>query len=166
MGTYFITFSCYGHHLPGQPGLVEAPWNQFGARLPDARLGLARDNRFRHKQAPFSLDPVDRGLVVEAVCEVCQFKNWHLLAAHVRTTHVHVVVDAESAPEVVMNVFKAYATRAMNVVRPDMCGWIRWARHGSTRYLWTKDSVDQAVGYVLDQQGARMAWYEAPRLKG
>lgn len=35
-----------------------------------------------------------------------------MLAAHVRTNHVHVVVDAGIDPERVMRDFKAYAARA------------------------------------------------------
>ena len=37
-----------------------------------------------------------------------------LLAAHVRTNHVNVVVEAEVPPEKVMNDFKAYASRSLN----------------------------------------------------
>ena len=153
------TFSCYGHRLPGQPNLIEAPHNHFGERLSEARPALAHDNRFQRKQAPFSLDMADREGVLRAIQEVCRHKDWGLLAAHVRTTHVHVVVAAEVAPELAMNAFKAYATRAMNQVRPEMRERIRWARHGSTLYLWTRQSVEDAVRYVLDKQGAPMAWY-------
>lgn len=154
VATYLITFSCYGHRLPGQPNLVEAPQNHFGERLPETRPSLAHDNRFRHKQAPFTLDCVDRDAVLRAIVNVCRYKNWGLLAAHVRTTHVHVIVAAEVAPELAMNAFKAYATRAMNQVRPGTRDRMRWTRHGSTRYLWTRDSVEDAVRYVLEKQGA------------
>ena len=97
VATYLITFSCYGHRLPGQPNLIEAPHNHFGERLSEARPALAHGNRFQRKQAPFSLDMADREGVLRAIQEVCRHKDWGLLAAHVRTTHVHVVVAAEVA---------------------------------------------------------------------
>jgi hypothetical protein len=36
----------------------------------------------------------------------------------------------------------------------------RWARHGSTRYLWTSESVSAAMDYVVRQQGDAMAVFE------
>jgi hypothetical protein len=39
---------------------------------------------------------------------------------------------------------------------------LRWARHGSTRYLWSSDKGDAAVRYVLEKQGEPMAC--SPRL--
>jgi len=39
-----------------------------------------------------------------------------------------------------------------------------WARHGSTRYLWKDQEVQQAIQYVIDEQGASMSHYIAPAL--
>lgn len=36
----------------------------------------------------------------------------------------------------------------------------RWARHGSTRYLWQPAHVEAAIRYVVHKQGAPMAVYE------
>lgn len=77
------------------------------------------------------------------------------MATRVRTNHIHVVVDADIAPEVVMHAFKAYASRLLN--RSESPGTKRWTRHGSTRYLWTRESVEAAVRYVVESQGAPMA---------
>ena len=33
----------------------------------------------------------------------------------------------------------------------------RWARHGSTRWLWKDEDVRSAIEYVLDRQGEPMA---------
>lgn len=162
MPAYLITFSCYGQHLSGQPGFVEAPQNQFGARLPDPKPNLFRDRRFQAKQAPFSLNKQDRSLVLKAIVEVCRYKTRFLAAAQVLTTHAHIVVEAEETPEKMMTTFKAHASRKMNEASPATKDRRRWARHGSTRYLWTKESLDEAVKYVLDRQGARMECDEAP----
>ncbi len=81
------------------------------------------------------------------------------MAAHVRTTHVHVVLDADATPEKVLLHFKVGSSRALNDLE---CKRRRWARHGGTRYLWTKADIDRAVSYVVAEQGERMALYEAP----
>jgi len=65
-------------------------------------------------QAPCSLDQMRRNTVLEAIQEVCAHRGWSVLAAHVRTTHVHTVAEAEVRPERVMSDFKAYASRHRN----------------------------------------------------
>ena len=45
------------------------------------------------KQAPFEMDADQRVIALDAIREVCRHKHWALLAAHVRTNHVHTVVD-------------------------------------------------------------------------
>jgi REP element-mobilizing transposase RayT len=95
--------------------------------------------------------------VLAALIEVCQHRNWHLFAAHVRTNHVHAVVSGDCKPEPIMNVFKSYASRRLNERSPASRDRNRWARHGSTRYLWSRESIDHAIRYVTEGQGAAMA---------
>jgi REP element-mobilizing transposase RayT len=45
---------------------------------------------------------------MSALHAVCPHRAWNLLAAHVRTNHVHVVLEAEVRPEMAMNAFKSY----------------------------------------------------------
>ena len=78
-----------------------------------------------------------------------------LIAAHVRMSHVHVVVAADVVPEVVMQAFKAYASRFLG--EREITRSKRWTRHGSTKYLWKKEDVAGAVRYVIDGQGDPMA---------
>src|ERR1700676_3532539 len=59
----------------------------------------------------------------KSVCNRC----WSLLAAHVRTNHVHVVVQAEVQPEKVMNDFKSYASRSLNRLLHDGADRKRWS---------------------------------------
>ena len=47
-------------------------------------------------QPPYGLDAMRRDAVLEAIQQVCAHRGWCLLAAHVRTTHVHTVVEAEA----------------------------------------------------------------------
>ena len=64
------------------------------------------------KEAPYILDRARAAVVLKAIEDRCLLQGWNLLAAHVRTTHVHVVVGAEVRPEKVMLAFKTYASRA------------------------------------------------------
>ncbi len=109
------------------------------------------------KQAPFWLDRDRRAAVLEALREVCAHRRWSLLAAHVRTNHVHAAVEAEAQPEKVMNDFKSYASRGLNRLVGDGSDRRRWARHGSTRWLFKDEDVREAIRYVVDEQGEPMA---------
>jgi REP element-mobilizing transposase RayT len=99
-------------------------------------------------------DATQREIVLRAMLEVCQHRGWTMLTAHVRTEHVHVVVDADTNPERITNALKSYASRALNCQRT-------WARHGSTLYLWTPVEITNAVRYVVSKQGEPMAVYVA-----
>ena len=63
-------------------------------------------------------------------------------------------LEADPAPERVMRDFKARASRLLNEHEPQRRN--RWARHGSTKYLWKDEQVVGAVRYVLHQQGEPM----------
>ncbi len=57
-----------------------------------------------------------------------------------------------------MNDCKAYTTRALR-----RAGHVDdtpvWARHGSTRWLWSEDEIAAAARYVHEGQGEVMARY-------
>jgi REP element-mobilizing transposase RayT len=112
-------------------------------------------------QAPYSLDRDRRAIVLGALREVCFHRGWSLWAAHVRTNHVHSVVEADVRPEEVMNAFKSYASRGLNCLGIDGPDRKRWARHGSTRWLWKDEDVQDAIRYVVSEQGEPMQVYLA-----
>jgi hypothetical protein len=72
---------------------------------------------------------------------------------------VHVVVTANGPPVRVMSDVKTAASRRLNKAYPTEHGRTCWTRHGSTRYLWTQETVAQKVRYVLDEQGEPLARY-------
>ena len=162
-GTFFITFTCYGAKLHGEDGTVDLHHNAPGTpRLSESRARL-EFRREHMRQLPYALDEQRRSVILRAIMEVCDKKLWTLLAAHVRTNHVHVVVQAEATPEWVMSTFKRYSSRALNrlgIDERDDCR--RWARHGSTRYIWTKAQLSAAIRYTVGGQGGQLAVYEAP----
>jgi REP element-mobilizing transposase RayT len=152
---YFITFACYGTHLHGgASGSVDRHHNHFGGRLVEPDRPMIAAAFHRMSEPPNLLHCENRGVVLEALREVCSHRGWILFAAHVRSTHVHVVVEGEAPPEKMMKDFKAYASRALNRVEGPR--W-RWARHGSTRWLWLDEDVRAALRYVVEEQGEPMA---------
>jgi REP element-mobilizing transposase RayT len=159
MAAYLITFSCYGWHVPGQPGAVDRDHNLPGTRLLEPRPKLHQHVEASLKQEPFEMDADQRAVTLESIREVCRYKHWQLLAVHVRTNRVHTIVDAEGAPEFVMNTFKSYASRTLN--RHGFPEKLRWARHGSTRYLISRNEIETAVRYVMEKQGEPMACHRS-----
>jgi REP element-mobilizing transposase RayT len=112
-------------------------------------------------QEPYVLDQAGRTAVLAAIRKHCKHRGWNLLAAHVRSNHVHTIVDAEARPERIMNDFKSYASRELNQLGSDGPDRKRWARHGSTRWLWKDEDVRHAVRYVIEEQGEPMEWFVA-----
>ncbi len=109
-------------------------------------------------EKPVQLSATERRIVRTAIVEVCRHEGWLLYGLHVRSTHVHAVVQSPVAPKNVIGKYKAYASRALNA----RFGFRkrRWARHGSTRRLWSPLEVDAALHYVVHQQGEPMEVYE------
>jgi REP element-mobilizing transposase RayT len=160
--TYLITFACYGCHLHGdESGSVDRKHNLYGSRLVEPAAKRVSAECRRMEQPPYSMDRGRREAVLAAMLERCSGNHWNLLAAHVRMNHVHIVVDADAKPERIMNDLKSYASRCLNQLGFDNPTRERWARHGSTRWLWDPGSVSAAIRYVVDQQGDSMAVFEA-----
>ena len=164
--TYLITFACYGTWLPGQAGAVDRRNNLFGSALPEPNPAREARAKRHMLQPPYFLDEIRREVVLNSIRQVCSHRDWLLYAAHARTNHVHVVVEAEQIPEQVMNTLKSYASRALSNASLDRPNSQRWARHGSTRHLWTSQSISAAIHYVVSEQGEPMAVFERPLRNG
>jgi REP element-mobilizing transposase RayT len=160
--TYLITFACYGCRLHGdESGSVDRAHNVPGSPLLEADPRRAKAELQKMDQPPYAIDRSRRDVVLAALRERCRQQQWALLAAHVRTNHVHIVVEAETRPERVINDVKSYASRCLNQMGLDEPARKRWARHGSTRWLWKPAHVSAAIRYVIDEQGDAMAVFEA-----
>jgi REP element-mobilizing transposase RayT len=103
----------------------------------------------------------EREVVCKAIITLCLEGDWRLLAAHVRSNHVHIVVAADRDPGRIMSDIKARASRELTNAGFDSTQRKRWTRHGSTKYLFSDDEVAAAIRYTLDEQGERMEWYSA-----
>ncbi len=114
---------------------------------------VLNDENAELKHRALLLSNAQRQVVELAIREVCDYRDYVLHAVNVRTNHVHSVVSAPCNPEQVMDSFKSYATRKLREAGLLDRNIKRWARHGSTPYLWTEDDVRRAIDYVLNGQG-------------
>ena len=150
---YFITFTCKGARLHGDPrGTVDRDHNQFGAEFLDANPTRMASESKRLSRPPFVLNPEQRTITESTIRSVCEYRGWTLHAIAVRTNHVHAVVSANQTPEKAMENFKTYATRRLReagLIGPEDR---IWTRHGSTIYLWNENAVADAVTYVTEYQ--------------
>jgi REP element-mobilizing transposase RayT len=150
---YLVTFRGYGTWLHGKRGSVDRFHNIYGTpRLP-ADAKRKEYNQRLLKQPPVKLTASKRAAVLSAIRETCEIRKWTLWASNIRSNHVHAVISATCKPERILNALKANATRKM---RESGC-WLSdetpWVRRGSKRYLWTERDLDNAIAYVLYDQG-------------
>jgi len=158
----YLTFACYGSRLHGdESGSVDRQHNLVGSPLLAPNTERATAERRETLQDPYVLDPSGRTVVSASIQRHCSQRNWNLLVPIVRSNHVHVIVNAEARPERMMNEFKSYASWELNRLGRDAAIRRRWARHGSTRWLWRDEGVRPALQYVFEEQGEPMALYVA-----
>jgi REP element-mobilizing transposase RayT len=152
---YLITFRTYGTWLHGEArGSVDRKnYNCYGMPVMPTNEKILIDERNELKTRPVLLNARQRAVVESSIKRTSQIKKYELHAVNVRTNHVHAVVSCSAQPEAIMNSFKSHATRALR--RCDLLDLnVRpWARHGSTRYLWTEEHLRKAIDYVMFGQG-------------
>ncbi len=155
-----ITFTTYGSWLHGDKrGSVDKEHNRYSSAFMNPNSGLHRKEQIALKNPPFVLKQSQREMVLKAILRVCEFRRWFAHAVHVRSGHIHIVVSGEEKPEKMMVNFKAYATRAIRKCNNEQTTIRKyWTRHGSTKYIRTKESLVSTIKYVRDEQGKIMAF--------
>jgi REP element-mobilizing transposase RayT len=93
--------------------------------------------------------------VLESLLETCARRQWHVFCAHVRTNHVHLVLQTTGDIDRALGYLKARATYRLKVRHRERERF--WTAHGSTRYIWSKESLASAMNYVANEQGEPMA---------
>lgn len=84
---------------------------------------------------------------------------------HVRTNHVHRVVEAAISPSRVFSGWKAYASRALRVAEAEQPDRLHWTHGGHARRILTPEGLTKAMDYVLREQGEPMeVYWHDPRL--
>ena len=151
---YLITFRCYGTWLHGdERGSINRFNNQYNSPYIAANQNRQRYNAEKVKSEVAILDDAQRQCVENAVRETCDFRHWHLQAVNVRTNHAHVVAAGAVKPELMLNAFKANATRQLRENGFWQFKHSPWANKGSGRFLWNERSVERAIEYVVNGQG-------------
>ncbi|PYS68117.1 MAG: hypothetical protein DMF69_21120 [Acidobacteria bacterium] len=127
--------------------------NQYGSPYIPPNARWHRYNNQQLKAVPFTLGARERKCIKAAIRETCRIRKWSLLAINVRTNHVHTVVCANRPPMIVLNGFKANATRELRQQKLWPHPFSPWVRKGSKRKLWNERSIARAIDYVLYGQG-------------
>ena len=154
---YLLTFRCYGTHLPGdQRGWKDRTRGEDRGGWRDPSADLESHVREAMLGEPYVLNEARAQLVLESMQPVCAFRAWDLIAAHVRTTHVHCVVSGAMLPNHAVADLKAYSSRTLNRIEGHHQ---RWARGANARTLRTAEAIHAAIRYVADGQGEPMAVY-------
>jgi len=151
---YLITFRSYGNWLHGDKrGSVDRVHNRYGTPRIPANQRWQEYNEQLRKRSPVKLDLPKRAAVEEAIRETCRIRNLTLWAINVRSDHVHAVVTAGCRPHQVLNAFKANATRRLRNAGCCRSDEKPWVRGGSKKYLWTERQLNNAIAYVMYDQG-------------
>ena len=151
---YLISFRSYGTWLHGDNrGSIDRFHNRYGQPYLPLSDAWERHNRKQCRTDPFILGARERQAVQKAIRATCCIRRWDLQALNVRTNHLHVVVTANHKPELVLNAFKANATRQLREDQLWPHPFSPWADKGSKRLLWNERSVAKAIDYVLKGQG-------------
>lgn len=151
---YLLSFTCFGTRVAGEDGSSDRFHNAYS--IPRNGTAALRDScaRMLLSQPAYTLNAVRREITLEAIENACRLHRWHLLAAHVRSDRVHVIVAVASSPADVMNALKTSASHALNQAEGDHK---RWSARGSTQPLWTRQDIASAVDRVAFQQGEPMS---------
>jgi REP element-mobilizing transposase RayT len=160
-----ITFTTYGTRLHGSAkGSVDDEHNVYGTPFLQADPQRETGSHRTMIESAYTMTPAERTIVRDAIVTLADERRWLLLAAQVRSNHVHVVVSAERAPERIMSDLKARASRALSLAGFDNAERRRWTRHRSTRHLFEEEHLEAAIRYTLDEQGERMeCYFKEPR---
>ncbi|MEO6391873.1 MAG: transposase [Pyrinomonadaceae bacterium] len=151
---YFISFRCYGTWLRGdERGSIDRFHNEYGSPYIPQNDALRNHHEGLMKGDPVKLDAKRRNAVSSAIRDTCAKRGWELLAYNVRTNHVHTVVCGGSKKSsLVLNAFKANATRQLREEALWTETYSPWADKGSRRRLWNEQSVARAIDYVVNGQ--------------
>ena len=151
---YFISFRTYATWLHGDKrGSIDRFHNRFRSPYIPPNEKWHAYNARRLKAKPLVLGAKERKSIKQAIRDTCAIRKWCLQAINVRTNHVHTVVTANQNADLVLNAFKANATRQLRQGGLWSHPFSPWVDKGSKRKLWNEQSVANAVAYVLYDQG-------------
>jgi hypothetical protein len=98
--------------------------------------------------------------VLEAIRDVCAIRKWELIAAHVRSTNAHAILECFAAPARIVAEWKTCAADRLNK-ETGRC--VRWASGGEVTRLASAAEVQAALRYVIGNQDRTMALFVGER---
>jgi REP element-mobilizing transposase RayT len=113
---------------------------------------------------PFLLDGPRRRKVLEAIQEVCATRAWELFAVHVRTNHVHAMVEGPSDARGMIRDFKVIATRKLRAI--GLGAERVWGDCGSYRQIKEEATREQILTYLREGQGEKMEFWTNDHASG
>lgn len=156
---YFITFTTYGTWLHGDPRTSVVVQNH-GTKVLEPQDSFYRYAQRHLKHPAVTLDPSMRHLVLRAMIERCGTMQWRLLACHVRSNHVHLLIASDEPIEKVLSSLKAWGTRQLRRAGYNLIKV--WTHHGSTKYVFRKSKLLEKMHYIIHEQGDMMDYYLDP----
>ena len=150
----FITVSTYGTWLHGdERGSVNRKGLTFRAHFVAPNPKLERMKRSQMDQAPMIFDAAKRVCVHNAVESFCEFKQWRLLALHVRTNHMHALILGEASSQRMVQGIKAAATRALREAKLIDATRKVWTEGASVTTCETDNDIAAVRDYIKNRQG-------------
>ncbi|MCX7121579.1 MAG: transposase [Gammaproteobacteria bacterium] len=158
---YSLTLRTYNTWVHGDPRLSVDPRNNIFNTpkiAPMPPLKYAMENAALEE--PLILNLPQRETVLKSIVETCDYNHWKLLAAHVRTNHMHIILQSEKSKEQVMGKIKCYATKDLKKSHDALSQRENfWSRHGSTKNVWMPEEIFPWLYYVVRQQGKQGGLY-------
>jgi len=151
---YFISFRTYATWLHGDKrGSIDRFHNAYQSPYIPNNEKWRQYNEQLLRAKPLVLKAKQRRSIEAAIRETCKIRKWLLQAINVRTNHIHTVVSANRRAGLVLNAFKANATRQLRQDGLWSYSFSPWADKGSKRRLWNEQSVARAIDCVVNGQG-------------
>ncbi|WP_020467915.1 transposase [Zavarzinella formosa] len=171
---WLLTWTAYGNWLPGDArgfvgNILEDDGNRVSHNIPgtpyEADLPkLSNWIKDRMNGPPVALGVVDAKSLVEQYQETALIRQWTLQAASIMFNHIHLVLETphEADPQLVLETFKNWSTRALKKRRPVPANGSFWTVNGSKRKLPTEEAIQSAVVYVVKKQPNPLAVWHSP----
>lgn len=160
---YMITCRTYATWLHGDIRTsVDRNHNIFCTPRINENTSFNNAMRKQCSEDPFLLNASQRKIVLQSILKTCEYTQWHLYAAHVRSNHLHVILKALIPPEKIVVSMKAYATRDLKQSNPTLNRKYFWAKGGSTKYIFQSSDLFRTIQYTINEQGKEMAFYYDP----
>ena len=145
----FITWNCYGTHLPGD----EQGWIDHGRGWRDSQPLLHAWAAHQLKFDESRLTPEIRSACRVAVGYLVRRRGWQLHAFEARSNHCHMVVSArEHAPDLVRDQTKAELTKQLRKQGLVDSKQPVWAAKGWIVFLDDDEAIREASVYTSEAQ--------------